>query len=144
MRSTLKPEVGYWRPDDLSDLADAGVLLLNTILTVHEGAAKSCKGWNWQDITADALRTMVDETTKRPVAFLCWGRDAQSAVQTAMETTVVHTERFLRLDCSHPSPLGFSARVNPFRDMNHFRQVNEWLAEKRVTPIPWFRPPLSD
>ena len=61
---------------DLSVWADRGVLLLNTTLTVYEGAAGSHGRWGWEQFTAQALR--LTRALPQPVAYLLWGGHAQN------------------------------------------------------------------
>lgn len=116
-------------PDgDLTRWARQGVLLLNTALTVREGAAKAGSHLNlgWRAVT-DAVIAAVSR--ERPhVAFLLWGAPAQA------KRPLIDESRHLVIASAHPSPL--SARRG-FFGSKPFSRVNEWLEAKGERPIEW-------
>ncbi len=75
---------GWRRP--LSGRLDAwaaqGVLLLNTVLTVEEGAAGSHLDVSWQILTSQIINAAADFGVK-PVAF-AWGTQAKNFVDMAL------------------------------------------------------------
>lgn len=111
---------------DLSSWAAQGVLLLNAVLTVTEGAANSHAGWGWQAVT-DAIVAAVSDG-EAPVAFLLWGRHAQEKVR------LIDGSRHLVLTAPHPSPL--SARRG-FFGCRHFSAANSWLEAQGRGGIDW-------
>lgn len=71
----LGDDLGVMRSDtDLSGWARQGVLLLNTVLTVRDGAAGSHRRRGWEDLTDGVLAAIA---ASRPVVVVLWGADAQ-------------------------------------------------------------------
>jgi uracil-DNA glycosylase len=113
---------------DLTPWAKQGVLLLNTALTVREGASKagSHLSLGWATVT-DAVIAAVSR--ERPqVVFVLWGKPAQT------KRGLIDESRHLVLASAHPSPL--SARRG-FFGSKPFSQANAWLAGKGGAPIRW-------
>jgi uracil-DNA glycosylase len=113
---------------DLTVWAQQGVLLLNTALTVREGASKAgshlALGWG---ALADAIIASV--SARRPhVVFLLWGNPAQ------VRRGLIDETRHLVLASPHPSPL--SARRG-FFGSKPFSKANAWLEEKGQKAIAW-------
>lgn len=59
-------------------MADQGVLLLNTVLTVRAHQANSHQGRGWEQFT-DAIIQAVN-AQDRPIVYMLWGRPAQSKI----------------------------------------------------------------
>jgi uracil-DNA glycosylase len=113
---------------DLTRWASQGVLLLNTALTVREGASKagSHLSLGWGAVT-DAVIAAVSRG--RPhVVFLLWGNPAQT------KRPLIDESRHLVIASAHPSPL--SARRG-FFGSKPFSRANAWLDEKGEKPIAW-------
>ncbi len=113
---------------DLTDWARQGVLLLNTALTVREGASKAGSHLllGWSAVT-DAIIAAVSR--ERPHAvFILWGNPAQAKRPLIDET------RHLVLASAHPSPL--SARRG-FFGSRPFSKANAWLEQNGQTAIAW-------
>jgi uracil-DNA glycosylase len=113
---------------DLCAWARQGVLLLNTALTVREGAAKagSHLSLGWRAVT-DAINTAV--SVKRPhVVFLLWGAPAQA------KRGLIDESKHHVIASAHPSPL--SARRG-FFGSKPFSRANAWLVARGETPIDW-------
>lgn len=55
----------------LLHLAEQGVLLLNTVLTVREDEAGSHKGLGWETFTDTIMQKLNERTT--PMVFILWG-----------------------------------------------------------------------
>lgn len=125
------PDMPRRRRTDLSDWSHQGVLLLNTSLTVEQGAAGSHarKGW---EIVTDALIDTV-AATAQPKVFLLWGSHAQSKQTSIREKGQAYTI-FM---ANHPSPLSASRPPRPFIGCRHFSQANAWLSAQGVQPIQW-------
>jgi uracil-DNA glycosylase len=112
--------------------AERGVLLLNTCLTVRDGAAASHAGRGWESLT-DALLTAV-AARRQPCAYLLWGAHAQArkpVVQAALAAPgqVAH-DCALVLEANHPSPLSAARLPVPFVGCGHFSHTQQWLASK--------------
>ena len=56
----LEDDLGHRAPvhGDLTAWADAGVMLLNRVLSVRSGAADSHRGRGWEQVTEQAVRTL--------------------------------------------------------------------------------------
>lgn len=112
---------------DLSCWARQGVLLLNTILTVHQGVAKSHHNVGWQQITANLI---CEISLHHPgIVFILWGRDAQD-----LKKYIENPKTHLILECAHPSPL---SAHRGFFGCNHFLRANSYLVEHNHPPIQW-------
>lgn len=121
----LEADLGA-RPDtgDLSGWAAQGVLLLNTVLTVPAGVARGHARLGWQEFAA----AIVAHVSRKPTAFILWGRDAQGF------RSAIHTDDHLVIETAHPSPL--SARRG-FFGSRPFSRTNAWLLARGGTPIDW-------
>lgn len=108
--------------------AREGVLLLNNVLTVYQGAANSHKGWGWQAFTTGILQAV--QTLPQPVAYLLWGKDAQQKTKTLAPSAAPR----LILTAAHPSPL---SAYRGFFGSRPFSQVNQFLREQGSAPIRW-------
>lgn len=108
--------------------AEQGVLLLNTCLTVEDGAPASHAGRGWEVLT-DAVIRQVSASTN-PRAFLLWGAHAQKKV-------ALIDPRHHLLQANHPSPLSARRGPMPFLGCGHFGAVNAWLAGQGEAQIEW-------
>ncbi len=106
----------------LQKWAEEGVLLLNTVLTVRQGAPASHRGKGWELLT-DRIITLLDERPE-PLVFLLWGSHARAKKE------LIKNPRHLILESAHPSPL---SAHSGFFGCNHFLKANEFLKE----PIDW-------
>lgn len=125
------PDLPPRRSNDLSDWSRQGVLLLNTSLTVEQGAAGSHARKGWEAVT-DALIDVV-AAAPYPKAFLLWGNHAQSK-QAAIEAKGASCRIF---KANHPSPLSALRPPRPFIGCGHFLQANTWLSAQGQQPIDW-------
>lgn len=124
----LYSELGIPEPEcgELTGWAKQGVLLLNTTLTVREGAPQSHKGFGWEILTDRIIQLMNDKTT--PVVFILWGSNARA--KKAFITNPLH----LVLECAHPSPL---SAYNGFFGCGHFKKTNDFLLSHGERTIMW-------
>lgn len=124
----LKDDLDCYIPNNgyLKKWADQGVLLLNTVLTVREGAAFSHQGKGWEQFT-DAIISAVNEQD-RPIVYLLWGRPAQSKMP------MLNNPKHLVLTAAHPSPLSAN---RGFMGCKHFSKANEFLVANGIEPIDW-------
>ncbi len=109
---------------DLTAWADAGVMLLNRVLTVQPGASASHRGKGWEQVTQRAIEALVERGG--PLVALLWGRDAQSLKPMLGSTPYVESV--------HPSPLSAS---RGFFGSRPFSRVNALLVEQGGTPVDW-------
>ena len=120
--------------DDLSAWARQGVLLLNSVLSVEDGAPQSHAGRGWEALT-DALLARVAEQAA-PVVFMLWGNAAQrkrALVEAAAAPSggAMRASAHLVLCANHPSPLAARRPPLPFIGCRHFSQANTFLAAQR-------------
>ncbi|MEI5671758.1 MULTISPECIES: uracil-DNA glycosylase [unclassified Nocardioides] len=109
---------------DLTAWADAGVMLLNRVLTVQPGASASHRGKGWEQVTQRAIEALV--ARGGPLAAILWGRDAQSLKPMLGSTPYVESV--------HPSPLSAS---RGFFGSRPFSRVNALLVEQGGEPVDW-------
>lgn len=109
---------------DLTAWADAGVMLLNRVLTVQPGASASHRGKGWEQVTQQAIEALV--ARGGPLAAILWGRDAQSLKRMLGSTPYVESV--------HPSPLSAS---RGFFGSRPFSRVNALLVEQGGEPVDW-------
>ncbi len=115
--------------------AAAGVLLLNTSLTVEDGApgshAKIAKGAGWEALT-DAL-ILAAARDAAPKVFMLWGAHAQAKAALIAAAGPQH----LLLQANHPSPLSAARPPVPFIGCGHFSTALRWLAAQgRALQLP--------
>jgi uracil-DNA glycosylase len=110
--------------DDLSLWARQGVLLLNSALTVEDGAPQSHAGRGWEALT-DALLAFV-AAQPEPLVFMLWGASAQKK-----RALVEVGGRHRVLAANHPSPLSALRPPLPFIGCRHFSEANTLLAALR-------------
>ena len=124
----LSADVGVSIPDSgtLTGWAKQGVLLLNTSLTVREGAAASHRGKGWELFTDEVIRKL--SLRREPIVFILWGRHAQE------KTALINRRRHAIIESVHPSP--FSA-ARGFFGSHPFSKTNEYLQQWGDQPIDW-------
>ena len=113
---------------ELTGWAAQGVLLLNRVLTVREGAANSHRNQGWERLTA-ALLDAVNQR-RDAVVFLAWGKPALKACAG------VDRDRHTVLEAPHPSPL---SAHRGFLGCGHFTHANRILTDRGEPPIDWQR-----
>lgn len=113
---------------DLSYLAEQGVLLLNTVLTVEKGKANSHKNFGWQHFTAATLSAL--NQLEQPTAFILWGSHAQALKKTICDPAGPR----LVVESVHPSPL---SAYRGFFGSRPFSQVNIFLEQNGQKAIHW-------
>lgn len=111
---------------DLSDWAEQGVLLLNTVLTVQEGNADSHSGKGWELFTDAVINALNDNSEN--IVYILWGAKAQRKAEN------VNASKNLILKSPHPSPL---SSYRGFFGCKHFSKTNEYLLEKGKESINW-------
>lgn len=112
--------------DDLSPWAEQGVLLLNSALTVEDGAPQSHAGRGWETLT-DALLARV-AAQPDPAVFMLWGASAQRKRPLIDRPGA---SPHLVLQANHPSPLSARRPPVPFVGCRHFGRANTFLADRR-------------
>jgi uracil DNA glycosylase len=69
------------KKSDLTPLARAGVLWLNAVLTVRAHKANSHQKKGWEELTAAAIRAVLQRDAGRGVVFMAWGLPAQKTLK---------------------------------------------------------------
>lgn len=150
LRNILKEATGSESSahGDLTSWAKQGVLLLNTILTVHEGKAGSHRGLGWEHLT-DVVISAIN-SKKDGVCFLLWGVDAMK------KAAMISEQKHHVFVAGHPSPLAVNAyssdagaapkagighMVPCFIGCDHFTKVNKVLRSRGEQEVCWM---LSD
>ncbi len=116
----------------LKSWADQGVLLLNTVLTVEAGRARSHSKLGWTIFTDYVITLLSNNRTG--IIFLLWGADAQK------KDKIINSQYHRVLKAPHPSP---RSAYRGFLGCHHFSQTNILLVEQNIYPIDW-QPRLSD
>ena len=112
---------------DLTQWAQEGVLLLNSVLTVEAGQPTSHQKRGWEDFT-DAVIDVLNEQ-RQHVVFILWGAYAQRKGQRIDES------KHLVLKAAHPSPL--AANRGGFFGCKAFSKTNNYLKQNGIEPINW-------
>ena len=122
-------DLGYPRPanGDLTPWANAGVLLLNRVLTVAPGEAASHRGKGWEQVTECAIKALVNRD--EPLVAILWGRDAAGLAQWMPDVPTITS--------AHPSPLSAS---RGFFGSRPFSRANNELEDLGGEPIDWRLP----
>ena len=112
---------------DLTYLANQGVLLLNSILSVRAHQALSHNIDEYRLFLASVLELL--DKQAQPIVFLLWGGPARKL------KGYLHNPSHLILECIHPSPL--AAIHGGWFGNNHFKKTNEYLANHGLKEINW-------
>jgi len=116
----MSPHLGPW--------AAQGVLLLNTCLTVEDGApashAKIGKAGGWEALIDALIRAAAADPT--PKVFMLWGAHAQAKAPLIAAAGPAQ----LVLTANHPSPLSATRPPAPFIGCGHFSEAAAWLAAR--------------
>ncbi|MBP1999266.1 uracil-DNA glycosylase [Paenibacillus shirakamiensis] len=110
----------------LTPWAEQGVLLLNNVLTVREGAAGSHQGKGWESFTDTVIQAL--NARQNPLVFILWGSHAQR------KGSSIDNTRHEVIKSVHPSPL--SARRG-FFGSRPFSATNRFLEHHGQVPIQW-------
>lgn len=124
----LATDVNFVRPDHgcLSEWAEQGVLLLNSVLTVEAGLAASHQSKGWEKFTDSVVSHLNVDATG--IVFILWGNYAQK------KGAMIDRDRHLVLQSVHPSPLSAS---HGFFGNHHFSKSNEYLLAQDKSAIDW-------
>ena len=124
-------DLGHPAPStgDLTPWAEAGVLMLNRVLTVEPGAPGSHRNKGWEKVTEAAVQALVLRPDQPLVAVL-WGRDAQTVKPLLGEEVPT-------VESAHPSPMSAD---RGFFGSKPFSRVDEYLTELGDDPLDWRLP----
>ena len=112
---------------DLSDWANQGVLLLNSVLTVRKRFPGSHKYIGWEKFTDNVIKIISRE--KKGLVFMLWGNYAKS------KEKFIDCNNHLILKSGHPSPL--SANKGYWFGNSHFIKCNEFLIKSTSATVDW-------
>lgn len=124
----LQNDLGYTPAPhgDLMCWAKQGVLLLNSTLTVEQGAPASHKDYGWDKFVYGVLAQIVKQ--KKNTVFILWGSHAQKLVQ-GLDLSNCHV-----ISSVHPSPL---SAERGFFGSKPFSRTNLYLESKSISPVNW-------
>ena len=111
---------------DLTDWANEGVLLLNSIMTVVKDTPLSHKGKGWETFTDTVIEKLGER--EEPMVFILWGSYARSKKE------LIKNKKHLILESVHPSPLSAS---RGFFGSKPFSKTNEFLLKNNNEQIRW-------
>ena len=117
----------------LDGWARQGVLLLNTVLSVRDGAPASHRGQGWEHFTDAVIRLVAARDA--PTVFLLWGAQAQQ--KAVLIDATAPDGRHLAVKSAHPSPL--SARTG-FFGSRPFSRANAFLLQNDRGTVDWALP----
>ena len=117
---------------DLRPWAKAGVLLLNSVLTVRAHEAASHRGHGWEALT-DAILAAASDAAP-PAVFLLWGNDARA------KAPLIDRGKHMVIESAHPSPL---SAARGFFGSRPFSRTNQRLRACGREPIDWSLPPAA-
>lgn len=122
----LQSDLGISPPQhgDLSAWADAGVMLLNRVLTVAPGSPASHRGRGWERVTDRAIDVLA--ARGGPLVAILWGKDAQSLRPALGAVPAIVS--------AHPSPL---SAHRGFFGSKPFSRADALLAEQGGEPVDW-------
>jgi uracil-DNA glycosylase len=109
---------------DLTPWSDAGVMLLNRVLTVQPGRSASHQGKGWETVTDHAISALA--ARGGPLVAILWGKQAQTLGRLLGDVP--------RVESAHPSPLSAS---NGFFGSRPFSRANDLLVAQGGQPIDW-------
>lgn len=134
IRQELQADLGLVVPVSGSLVAwvDAGVLLLNTSLTVERDRPASHAKLGWQALT-DAIVARV-AMASQPKVFLLWGAHAQARLPV-IEAAGGHNHHVIA--SNHPSPLSARRPPVPFVGHRPFSRADAWLRAQGAEAVDW-------
>jgi len=128
----LASDVGFTKPShgNLESWANQGVFLLNTVLTVEEGAPQSHSKIGWEEVTDQIIRSIAAKSEK--IVFVLWGKSAQ--VKKKLLGLYLDKNGHRIIESAHPSPL---SAHRGFFDSKPFSAINGLLGEMGKSVINW-------
>ena len=116
----LHDDIGFRIPSHgcLTEWAQHGILLLNSVLTVRGGMAGSHRGMGWEIFTDRVIELL--NMRESPMVFLLWGGYARE------KQRLITNPRHTVLTAAHPSPL---STHNGFFGCRHFSKAMNALGE---------------
>ena len=115
----------------LDHWARQGVLLLNTCLTVEDGAPASHAKQGWEALTDAIIQAVWAKSSS--VVFMLWGAHAQAKTGLLQAPNRNH----LVLAANHPSPLSALRPPKPFIGCGHFGLANAHIQKNGLPAVVW-------
>ena len=124
----LEDDLGISKPQsgDLAAWAEQGILLLNTTLTVRQGAPASHQGKGWETFTDEVIRCISQK--KEKIVFVLWGASARR------KKSLIDVTKHTCIESVHPSPL---SAYRGFFGSKPFSRINQLLSQQGITEIDW-------
>ena len=124
----LEDDLGVSKPQsgDLAAWAEQGILLLNTTLTVRQGAPASHQGKGWETFTDEVIRCISQK--KEKIVFVLWGASARR------KKSLIDVTKHTCIESVHPSPL---SAYRGFFGSKPFSKINQLLRQQGTTEIDW-------
>ena len=123
----LENDLGWARRQtDLSDWAEQGVLLLNSVLTVTAHNAGSHRNQGWETFTDQAISALAQQ--RQNLVFILWGGYARA------KKKLIDSSRHCIIESAHPSPL---SAHSGFFGSKPFSRCNNYLHACNQQPINW-------
>ena len=124
----LEDDLGISKPQsgDLAAWAEQGILLLNTTLTVRQGAPASHQGKGWETFTDEVIRCISQK--KEKIVFVLWGASARR------KKSLIDVTKHTCIESVHPSPL---SAYRGFFGSKPFSRINQLLRQQGTTEIDW-------
>ncbi|MBM4292383.1 MAG: uracil-DNA glycosylase [Deltaproteobacteria bacterium] len=120
------PKVDGKESGDLRPWARAGVLMLNTVLTVRAHEPNSHRDRGWELFTDEVIRAI--SASRDHVVFVLWGKPAQAKAK------LIDPAKHTVLKGAHPSPLSAHAG---FFGSRPYSQVNAALVARGQALVDW-------
>jgi uracil-DNA glycosylase len=141
-----KPSVTGLQNGSLIGWAKQGVLLLNSTLTVEDGAPASHAKLGWEALTDEIIKILWERFS--PTVFMLWGNHAQAKARLMADQATAQTgdppakqgisgSKQCILRANHPSPLSALRPPTPFMGSGHFGLANAFLRQNGLTPVQW-------
>lgn len=124
----LHDDVGFKIPKHgyLTEWAERGILLTNSMLTVREGLSSSHAGLGWQNFTDAAIAALSKH--REGIVFVLWGNYAKS------KAPLIDEKKHLIIRGVHPSP---RSADRGFFGSKPFSKINKYFKDRGEPPIDW-------
>ena len=127
MFKELHDDLGMIRTKNtLTDWAQQGVMMLNSIMTVVKDKPLSHKGIGWEIFTDTIIQKLNER--EDPVIFVLWGGYARS------KKTLITNKRHFIIEAAHPSPL---SAHRGFFGSRPYSKINAILHKLGKEEIDW-------
>lgn len=110
----------------LTEWAEQGVMMLNTVLTVRAHNANSHQKKGWEQFTDGVIREISER--KKHVVFVLWGNSALKKL------ALIDEKKHTIITSAHPSPL---SAHRGFFESKPFSKINDALKDHNQKPIDW-------